>query len=574
MKEICHKVEFCVVGGGIAGICAAVAAARRGAKVALMHDRPVLGGNASSEIRMHICGAHGKNMRETGILEEIELDNLYLNPTPTYAMWDAVLYQKVRFEPNITLLLNCSCTSAETDSATIKSVKGWQLTTEITHTVEADLFADCSGDSILAHLAGAEYRIGREASSEFNEDILPPVADKKTMGMSCLIQGREMSTPQPFVRPEWANYYASEDDLPHRGLGIGTNYWWIELGGEYDSIHDTEMLRDMLLKVSYGVWDLIKNRSKHSEAFTNYCLDWVGHLPGKRESRRCVGDHIMTQNDVRAEGKFDDIAAYGGWSMDDHHPAGIATREKPTIFHPAPSPYGIPYRALYSKNISNLFFAGRNISATHAAMSSTRVMATCAIMGQAVGTAAALATQNNCTPRRIYTEHISELQQTLMNDDCYLPWQTRDIPKLTSDAALSAEGGNPEPLRNGMDRPIDDHDNAWTGKPGQWLEYRFNNPQKLSKTRVVFDSDLNRGPRNMPAIFKLGQALRKVPESLVKSFRIDAEVNGTWTTAVEINDNHQRLVNLNLNIKAAAIRLIPLETWGAEDVRIFAWDVR
>ena len=573
MKELSHKVDFCVVGGGIAGMCAAIAAARNGAKVALMHDRPVLGGNASREIRMWIGGAHGKNNRETGIVEEIMLENLYLNPTPTYAMWDAVLYQMVAFEPNIKLLLNCSCNSAATDDNTIRSVTGWQLTTETTHTVEASLFADCSGDSILAHLAGAEYRIGRESRNEFNEDIMPPEADRKTMGMSCLIQGREMDTPQTFIRPEWANYYESVEELPHRGVNSGTNFWWIELGGEYDSIHDTEMLRDMLLKVSYGVWDLLKNRSPASEKMKNFTLDWVGHLPGKRESRRCIGDHIITQNDVRAEGRFDDIVAYGGWSMDDHHPAGIATTEKPTIFHPAPSPYGIPYRALYSKNISNLFFAGRNISATHAAMSSTRVMATCGVVGQAVGTAAAVAVRSNCTPRAVYEKHITELQQQLMYDDCYLPWQKREVSRLTGEASLSAKSGNPEPLRNGVDRPVGDSENMWSGPCGSWIEYRFDEPKQLGETRIVFDSDLNRKTGNMPCIHRLGQAAARSPESLVKAFRIDVETNDRWEGAVTVLENHQRLVKLDLNTTATAIRLTPEETWGAEQARIFSWDI-
>jgi len=393
------------------------------------------------------------------------------------------------------------------------------------------------------------------------------------MGMSCLIQGREMDTPQPFVRPEWADYYASPDDLPHRSLGH--NFWWIELGGEYDSIHDTEMLRDMLLKVSYGVWDLLKNRSDKSEAMTNYALDWVGHLPGKRESRRCVGDHIITQNDVRAEGRFDDIVAYGGWSMDDHHPAGIAATEKPTVFHPAPSPYGIPYRALYSKNISNLFFAGRNISATHAAMSSTRVMATCAVMGQAVGTAASIAAAKSFAPRDVCNESISELQQALMDDDCYLPWHTREVSQLSHFAALTAKAGNPEPIRNGIDRPVGDSSNSWTGKPGDWLEYHFKRPAQLAATRLVFDSDLNRRIKNMPCIYKLSQEQRRVPETLIRAFRIDAlSDDGTWKTAAEVKNNHQRLVKLDLNIATTAIRLIPEETWGADNATVFAWDVR
>jgi hypothetical protein len=178
----------------------------------------------------------------------------------------------------------------------------------------------------------------------------------------------------------------------------------MELGGNRDSIRDTEILRDELIKISFGTWDFIKN-SGHFES-ENLELEWVGFLPGKRESRRYVGDHILNQNDVENEGRFEDIVAYGGWTMDDHHPDGFRYKGQPTIFHPAPSPYGIPYRSLYSKNISNLFFAGRNISATHAALSSTRVMATCAIMGQAVGTAAAIAVRDDLSPRGVYEERL------------------------------------------------------------------------------------------------------------------------------------------------------------------------
>ncbi|HRU07461.1 MAG TPA: FAD-dependent oxidoreductase, partial [Candidatus Brocadiia bacterium] len=304
-----HKADFCVVGGGLAGMCAAVAAARHGARVALMHDRPVLGGNASSEVRMWVCGARGANNAETGLIEEILLDNLYRNPTQNFSIWDSILYEKVRFEPNITLLLNCSCLDAAMKGGRVQSVTGWQTTTQTWHTVEAALFADCSGDSVLAPLTGADFRIGREARKEFGEDIEPEEADRRTMGMSCLIQARETDRPQPFIPPAWANRYLTEDALPHRNHDVPeSNFWWIELGGDQDSIHDTETIRDELLKVAFGVWDHIKNHGDHGA--DNWALDWVGFLPGKRESRRYLGDHILTQNDVRAEGRFDDIVAY------------------------------------------------------------------------------------------------------------------------------------------------------------------------------------------------------------------------------------------------------------------------
>ena len=539
-----------------------------------MQDRPVLGGNASSEIRMHICGAHGDNNRETGILEEIELENLYRNPATSYSIWDSVLYEVVRREPNITLLLNCTCTELGMDGNRIAWVKGWQLTNETWHTVHAPLFADCSGDSILAPLSGAEFRIGREAREEFGEDIEPEQADRKTMGMSCLIQARETDRPQTFIPPRWANVYATDADLPHRPHDLhSTNYWWIELGGEQDSIHDTEELRDELLKVAFGVWDHVKNRGDHGAE--NWVLEWVGFLPGKRESRRYVGDHILTQNDVRAEGRFDDLVAYGGWTMDDHHPAGMHYPGHPTIWHPAPSPFGIPYRSLYSRNVENLFCAGRNISTTHAALSATRVMATCAVCGQAVGTAAAIAARHRLTPRGVYQQRIRELQQTLMDDDCYLPWHTRQVPALARSATLAASQGDPEPLRNGIDRPIGSADNGWCGKLGSWVEYRFAASQRVRQLRFIFDSDLNRQTKNMPHHFPLDAEPYQVPATLVRTFRIEAlDDSGAWRTIAHERNNYQRLVRLEVDVETRALRFIPEATWGAPTAHLFAWDLR
>ena len=341
MKFVEHEADLCVVGGGLAGTCAAVAAARRGIRVVLMQDRPVLGGNASGEIRMWVCGAHGDNNRETGIIEEMELENFYRNTGLSYSVWDSVVYEKAMLEPNLTLLLNCTCQEAMMEGRRIAAVKGWQMTSETYHTVRAALFADCSGDSILAPLTGAEFRLGRESRAEFGEPIAPELADRRTMGNSCLFQIRETDRPQPFIPPEWAYVFPTDDDMPFREHHIGTNYWWIELGGDRDSIHDADALRHELLRIALGVWDHVKNRGDHGA--DNWVLDWIGFLPGKRESRRYVGDVIITQQDVEAGGPFQDIVAYGGWTMDDHFPAGFGHKESyPTIHHPAPSPWGIP----------------------------------------------------------------------------------------------------------------------------------------------------------------------------------------------------------------------------------------
>ena len=303
--QIRHDVDLCVVGGGMSGLAAALAAARHGATVALMQDRPMLGGNASSECRVHICGADRHNaiphMRETGILEELRLENLKRNPQQSYSVWDLILHEKAKAEPNLSLILNCSCCDATMDGDCIASVTGWQLTTQTHHVVKAKLFADCSGDGILAPLTGADFRMGREARSEFNESIAPDVADEKTMGMTCLFQSREHDSPQPFEPPPWIRRFETWEDLPYKGGQIKTGwwrtgYWWIELGGEYDAIADTERLRNELLKVTLGVWDFIKNRAGVDSE--NWALDWLQFLPAKRESRRFLGDHVLSQNDL------------------------------------------------------------------------------------------------------------------------------------------------------------------------------------------------------------------------------------------------------------------------------------
>ena len=277
-----HTVQFCVVGGGLAGLCAAVAAARRGISALLMQDRPVLGGNASSEIRMWVRGADGEDMRETGLVEELELENCCRNPDMNFSLWDSVLYGLARKEKNLTLLLNCSCLDAKTEDGRICSVTGWQLTTQRYHCVKAQIFADCSGDSILAPLTGAPYRMGREAQREYGEDIAPKQADSCTMGMSCLIQARQTGHPVTFRAPDWAAHYTENDfpfrlDLSSPERWTGENFWWMELGGTKDTIRDTEEIRDELVKMALGVWDFIKNGGKTDAS--DWELDWMGFLP-------------------------------------------------------------------------------------------------------------------------------------------------------------------------------------------------------------------------------------------------------------------------------------------------------
>jgi hypothetical protein len=579
-RQVEHNVDFCVVGGGMAGLVVAVSAARRGAKVALINDRPVLGGNASSECRMHVSGAdrHNgiKNMRETGILEELRMKNLLVNPQMSYSIWDTVLYETVKKERNITLLLNCSCLDAEMDGSRITAVKGWQTTTYTYHRVRAKIFADCSGDAILAPLTGAQFRMGREARGEYGESIAPERADNRTMGMTCLFQAREYSSPQPFVPPDWAYRFDSCDQIPyglrgHRWPYMG--YWWIELGGEHHTIYDTEILRDELLKIVYGVWDHIKNRCPERDGAENLALDWIQFLPAKRESRRYIGAYVLTQNDIESEGRFDDIVAYGGWSMDDHHPAGfnaVKLGAPATIFHPAPSPYGIPYRSLYSRNIDNLMFAGRNASCTHTAMSSTRVMGTGSSMGQAVGTAAALAVQKGILPAGM-TDHMKQLQQALLYDDAYIPWSKQVFSPLTMEFSVRSSSGNPETLRDGINRPVDDDMHSLNCREGDSIEMIFRKKSPVNNVTLILDSGLDK----LVAMSHLQKDdyINRLPEVMPRVFRIEGKIDSGWKELVHIDDNYMRLARFQINRQVEGIRFVLEKTYGAAESRIYAFYV-
>ncbi len=583
LKNIIHECDFCVVGGGLAGMCAAISAARHGLFVVIIHDRPMFGGNASSEIRMWVSGAHGDNNRETGILEEINLENLYRNPYRNYPIWDSILYEVVKNEKNITVLLNCSCLDAECENGIIKNVVGWQLTTQLYHTVKAKLFADCSGDSILAPLTGAEYTSGREGRDVYGEVFGPDKSDKYTMGNSCLIQARETDEKHPFIAPEWA-YKFTKEKVGKRFKSLShphENFWYLELGGTQDTIADAEEIRDELVALAYGFWDYIKN-SGECDA-DNWELDFVGFLPGKRENRRYIGDYVMTQHDVSDGGKFEDLVAFGGWTMDDHNPEGLYSTAASNKHYPAPSPFGIPYRSLYSKNIENLFFAGRNISVSHAAMSATRVMATCATMGQAVGTAAAIASQNNLSPRGVYEEKLSLLQQTLIDDDCYLPTIKMQHSDIVKNAKITSNGVGEENLTNGYDRKIGEYENCWQGKQNDTICITLEKEEFVRELRITLDSDINRTTvggnplikhKSTVTNYPKNQAPVTLPTTLVRDMKIEVLTKDGESKSFIIKDNRRRVIRQAINENCIGIKITPIATYGDDTVRIFSLNLK
>ncbi|WP_405168641.1 FAD-dependent oxidoreductase [Paenibacillus sp. FSL H3-0286] len=426
MRTETVKSDVTVVGGGLAGMNAAIAAARLGLKVALVQNRPVLGGNSSSEVRVWVCGAtgHGVNRyaRETGIMGELFIENQYRNPEGNPYLWDLTLLEAVKAESNISLFLNTDVreveAEGEAEERTIQSVTGWMMGSERLITFESDAFIDCTGDGLVGFLAGADFRLGREARHEFNEEWAPEVPDNITLGSTLLFYTQDTGKPVRYVAPSFAKDITTTS-IPIRRVirsgDSGCHYWWIEWGGELDTVDENERIRDELSSVIYGIWDYIKN-SGHFDA-ENMTLEWVGSIPGKREYRRFVGDTILTQNDILAQREFADRIGFGGWSIDLHPPQGMYAEESGSKHLHADGIYHIPFGSLYSKNVRNLFFAGRNISASHVAFGTTRVMATCAIMGEAAGAGAALSVIKGVTPRVIREHHMHELQQVMLKQD-------------------------------------------------------------------------------------------------------------------------------------------------------------
>ncbi|MBE6358371.1 MAG: FAD-dependent oxidoreductase [Lentisphaerae bacterium] len=439
--------DFAVVGGGVAGVTAAIAAAREGVKTVLVQNRPVLGGVSSVEYGegngSFVNGAYNythRNARECGIIEELKNSNAWHFANGYHACWSQVLREAVEKEANITLLMNTEALSVDMDGDRIRSFTARMLNSEINYTIYADNFLDASGDGFFA-AAGADYRMGREGKEEFNESLAPDQPDSKTMGSSIAFKAVDAGHPVSFKAPAGAFRFESDDDLPfrdHSDLNYG--YWWMEYGGELDTIRDNEKIYTTLRNILYGIWDHVKNGGDHHAE--NHVITWISPICGKRESRRMLGDIILNQNDIMDDREFPDTVAYGGWPIDIHPPEGIFYHGHPGSLPPFffPPLYGIPFRCLYSRNVSNLMMAGRNISVSHVALGTTRVMATCAVCAQAVGTAAALLKKYHCSPREIYAKHLDELLILLQKNDHAIPRRPVRIPDdLVHTAHLSAD---------------------------------------------------------------------------------------------------------------------------------------
>jgi hypothetical protein len=463
MQSKHESYDVIVCGGGLAGVCAAIAAARGGARTCLVQDRPVLGGNSSSEVRVtpHGAAAFHAYARETGILSELLIEERAQNHEQifengwTNSVWDMVQYDLVERTENLTLHLNTSVTAVNVTDRSITSIVCRVANAEVDITLSGAVFIDCTGDGYVAAEAGCEWRMGSEGRGEFDEPHAPLVANADVMGNSIHFKTKDTGRPSPFKLPAWAKHHEDASFFYDQGRipkEVRGGYWWIEIGVPYDTIHDAENIRHELTRHTLGVWDWIKNKDpKTMKLAENYALDWIGQVPGKRESRRVMGLYLMNEWDAIRCTVHEDEIAFGGWFIDLHTPGGLlaATSEPASAegysetseyaTRSYAGPYGIPLRMLVSKDIDNLMMAGRNVSATHCALATVRVMATTALMGQAAGVAAALSCSTGGSPAVIATTRAAAVQQQLLRDGCFLPnVRNQDPLDLARDARASA----------------------------------------------------------------------------------------------------------------------------------------
>lgn len=636
------SADILVAGGGLSGVAAALAAARNGARVLLCQDRSVLGGNASSEIRMHVMGADGggfrgsefeTEVREGGIVEEMRLRCAVENPQRCSNVLDLILYDMCRAESRLQLMLNTTLTGVEMEEDRIVRAFLNRESTEDLFEVSASVFIDCTGDGRMGAEAGAEEMRGRESRSEFGESKAQEMGDEKSLGNSLLFTARDMGKPMPFVAPEWAREF-NEEDLklrPHSSWEYG--YWWLEFGGLIDTVKENELIRDELLAILLGVWDHIKNSGEHPES-ENWALDWFGFLPGKRESRRFRGHYVLKQDDLYEAVDFADVIAYGGWSVDTHPPEGIYGKKLEPCSQPyTPHVYGIPLGSCLSRNVENLLFAGRNISATHIAFASTRVMATCGVIGQGVGTFAAMALESglDLPTARKDGATLERTQCRLMEQDAFLPGLRLGSPakvvvaagraaahgggeassedgaywreggdgggvrcleekenlalKAVVHASSEQEGGEAENVLDGETRSVHGKwgvrpdlttpgTHRWMSEaddPAPWLELDWDIPVDISRVVLVFDTGMHR-LLTLSLHAESNRIMEWGPQpEVIRSYRLLADTGEGLQEFASVENQVLRQRELDCDLKSVCrLRLEVEAVHGIDHARLFA----
>ena len=587
MEKIELDCDVLVAGGGLSGVCAAIASARNGAKTILVQDRSRLGGNSSSEIRMHPLGiwSHSVGWREAGILEEIKLEHSVKNPQMSWEMWDLVLYDKCIQEKNLTLLLDTAIYGADAKDGKIKSVLARTDHSLKIYKINAKQYIDATGDARLAMEAGATLMSGREGSKKHGEGQIADIYEfGKHLCASVIYTSKDCGRPVPFTPPSWAKKINEEDlkfrDPKKQGLGMG--YAFIAHGGMGDTLRDTEVLRLELLAIVLGVWDYIKNSGKFPEA-NNLALDSVGMIPAKRDTYRVLGERVFTANDIYGKWKdMPDQIAVAGWTLEDQTSKGFYAErhKKPALFTEKIDYYNIPFGSLVAKEFSNLMMAGRTMSCSHLAFTSTRIMNTCATSGQIAGTAAALCTKDGIAPKDILysKDKFADFQQKVLKDGVIIAnvknTDKLDLARYAKITATSCSAKTkPENVVSGM---FYDHkgkyENRWIApiadKPVLTLEW--NEPKEISKIILNLDTG-NRmlTVTRQPNFFKRLH-LGAQPECL-KNYRITATLaDGTKKEIAKIKGNYQKRIEHDFEkILVKSIDIECQETNGSEVASIF-----
>lgn len=606
--------DVVVVGAGTTGMSAAIAAARNGARTALVFDRPVLGGNASAELGVGIHGAaHAHpNAREGGVIEEMKLIRAHRkcpNNSVAYAIQAAG-------ESNLVLFPNSRVLKVEKGSAGhLDAVLAVDTLTGGWSRYRAKMFIDCTGDGWVGYYAGVPHRFGREGRQEFGEEEAPENADRRTMSGVIITDGvwsfafRDEGHPVDYVTPDWARVLPKDfrrnlkPAVKIRGGFKPT--WWIEHSGDVDDLADPEGARDELVKISLAYFGWGKNDWEHRELLQNYSLVWIPFVDGRRETMRLMGDYILTGNDQKSAKVFPDRISYGGWPMDTHDPLGMMNPNGNGYWreHPNLPIYTIPYRILYNPKFDNLFFAGRCSSVTHMALGSIRVESTLATLGQVCGTAAKMCIDTGFTPKRLGEERIGRLQQKLLKQDLYIPeLKNEDANDLARTATVSAsssqdriwfersssvdwavgkfkvgfshrkdgarsgwcysEGASPSAVVDGVSRIVGDVAHAWVSDERQAmpqsLTLSWPKPVMAEEVRISFNTDF------MPA------HPAAMPRQLVKSYVVEILSDGKWQQVAEERENWRRLaVHGFSERRITAMRIVCRETWGSPSAQIF-----
>ena len=586
------EYQLVVCGGGIPGICAAVTAARAGVRVSLVEQRPILGGNSSSFALVPPHGAasmwHNRTAREGGILEELLMEYAIRSPVAdNRRIWDLILREWCEREPLLSLYLNTRVDGCEMLNHRIMSIDITQHSTETQYRLSAPLFVDGTGDGFLADAAGADYRIGREGRDEFGESLAPPEGDNKTLPCALYVVAHRRDKPVAFSPPEWATTHDNCDAFPHRphvvdkfskskalnedGSSIQL-FWWFSLGGDRNTIKDSEGIFQDLVKEAFGIWDHLKNRCtpETRESLECYEAVWWSPFPLRRESRRVMGDHILTEADIFEARLFDDRVSHGGWPVDVHPPEGIYSNEPPCDQTFVNELYSVPFRSICVQKQPGVFWSYSR--------------------QEAFGTRFAARFHGELVPRPSH----GKARIAPVTDDWFplnhhgrLPLELHDWMAATvgidfdrkvramlchrvSPSTSPYHAGN---VIGGSSR-AEDWPNIWISDENQPLPQKISlswpEVQKVQEISLAFDTDLDAPDRCYGWPREQHRFVFPVPQC-VKDYRVLGRIGEKQMELLEVRDNYnrRRVHKLDEPVEFEELSVEVLATHGSDSARVY-----